>query len=82
MKDRRVECKGGIRREKKKENFSTAPFLSLLHLLLLLSPPLQGMFWGPAHILFAQCIPAGSLFMSIFLLIRVRLPLVTHLLLL
>lgn len=40
------------------------------------------MFWGPAHILFAQCIPAGSLFMSIFLLIRVRLPPVTHSLLL
>lgn len=49
---------------------------------LLSQPPLQGMFWGPAHILFAQCIPAGSLFMSIFLLIRVRLPPVTHSLLL
>lgn len=32
------------------------------------------MFGGPVHILFAQCIPAGSLFMSISPLIRVRLP--------
>lgn len=41
---------------------------------LTLSTHSWGMFGGPVHILFAQCIPAGSLFMSISPLIRVRLP--------
>lgn len=55
------------------------PSLSTLRALTLDIPPppvsAHGrMFGGPVHILFAQCIPEGSLFMSIFLLIRVRLP--------
>lgn len=69
------------RRNEKRKLLQHPPLFSLPHLFLP-SPPLWGMFWGPAHILFAQCIPAGSLFMSIFLLIRVRLPPVTHSLLL
>lgn len=69
-------------RRNEKRKLLKPPLLFSLPHLFLPSPPLWGMFWGPAHILFAQCIPAGSLFMSIFLLIRVRLPPVTHSLLL
>lgn len=66
--------------EKKTEHKKESAQLPLLALPISSTPLITshwGMCWGPAHILFAQCIPAGSLFMSIFLLIRVRLPLVT-----
>lgn len=56
-----------VEREFKKKRAAPLPFHSLSSSSFYSSaPPLQEMFWGPAHILFSQCIPAGSLFMSIF----------------